>query len=72
MAWGGPIQIAQVTPGEGARMLDDIELEEINTQVGLWRELERETLEQLLGEENVEAEGEPMPEIATAAEAADQ
>ncbi len=46
---GGPRQLWQITPEDGPVKLDDAEVEEIRTQVGLWQELERETLEDFLG-----------------------
>lgn len=61
---GGPIQMAQVTPSEGARLLDEEELDEIASKVGLWQELEQETLQAVLGDPE-EEEAAPLPEATT-------
>lgn len=60
---GGPIQMAVVTPLEPARILEEVELDEIASQVGLWQELERETLEDFLGAGGADEdeEAEPLP-----------
>jgi hypothetical protein len=54
---GKPIQIWAVTPG-GRRRLPKEELDEIEANVGGWRELERQTLDELMG-----AKSDQLPEM---------
>lgn len=57
---GPPIQM-WVADHDGARRLDDAELEQLRTIVGAWQELERETLNRAFGLHNENAEPRASP-----------